>query len=558
MHNKLEALQIDDVLLYHFKSLNEAQLNYKEQMKIESGAFYYLLIPQRNKVTVLTEHDAYTLQSGTAFICHPNQSFQLYSDIEEDIFSYWLLRFSVIQMCDGVPQLYKGQLTPSGDGPLLKCPLTRVLRLLKQVGHSEPFHENMSKQQEQLSFHELMVQLLYENTSVEKSSELKLVEETITFMENQFSEPLTVRQLAQKAGIAQHQYTLLFQELTGKKPLEYLNELRIEQSKAWLRNSDMTLREIARRVGFCDEYYFNRRFRQLTGLTPRKYTLAARDHFDYRDWVGRKVQVPSKPARIVFHGETFGDLIALGVRPIGGSVFWRQEHLFNELIHPVSDVGFPLDEIKLSKLKPDLIIMSTMDRKQYDQAAEIAPTVTFDSFAPIDKRLRRLGDLLNIGHSVDSWLGSYHMRLNRMWNHLKSYVGSKESASVFIYTRGGRLFVMGRQGLSATLYHESGFQVPKGIQQIIDSGLSFKEITTAEIKEFAGDRIFMLITREVSSQNAAYKLKNSDTWQELPAVRAGHDYWLEDEEWNYGDAYTSNRIIETLPELLGKSKMLTF
>ena len=71
---------------------------------------------------------------------------------------------------------------------------------------------------------------------------------------------ITVKQLAQLAHVAPWKYTTIFQELTGKKPLDFLTELRINHSKELLTHTNSPLRDIASQVGFSDEYYFNRRF----------------------------------------------------------------------------------------------------------------------------------------------------------------------------------------------------------------------------------------------------------------------------------------------------------
>lgn len=63
----------------------------------------------------------------------------------------------------------------------------------------------------------------------------------------------------------------MFRRRTGHKPLDYVNHVRIQHAKEWSRTTDDPLRDIAGRVGFKDEYYFSRRFRQITGLSPRQY-----------------------------------------------------------------------------------------------------------------------------------------------------------------------------------------------------------------------------------------------------------------------------------------------
>ena len=82
------------------------------------------------------------------------------------------------------------------------------------------------------------------------------------------------------AGVRPKLYTTMFKHRTGHRPLDYINHVRIRHAKDWLRQTDDPLRDIASRVGFKDEYYFSRRFRQITGLSLD----SMRDLSDSRHW----------------------------------------------------------------------------------------------------------------------------------------------------------------------------------------------------------------------------------------------------------------------------------
>lgn len=58
---------------------------------------------------------------------------------------------------------------------------------------------------------------------------------------------------------------------TGMTLTRYLNAVRIEASKTLLLNSDMPVSQIAYRVGFCDEKYFMKIFKQYENVTPSQY-----------------------------------------------------------------------------------------------------------------------------------------------------------------------------------------------------------------------------------------------------------------------------------------------
>ena len=64
--------------------------------------------------------------------------------------------------------------------------------------------------------------------------------------------------------------------MSGGLPMQpsyrnYLNKIRIEQSKLLLKNTDSSIVEIAMEVGFEDQSYFSKVFKNLTKMTPKQY-----------------------------------------------------------------------------------------------------------------------------------------------------------------------------------------------------------------------------------------------------------------------------------------------
>ena len=62
--------------------------------------------------------------------------------------------------------------------------------------------------------------------------------------------------------------------LLGRSPNMEINRVRIEQAKSCLRDTDMSLDEIARRCGFTTAQYMSQVFKKSTGVTPGTYRSA--------------------------------------------------------------------------------------------------------------------------------------------------------------------------------------------------------------------------------------------------------------------------------------------
>jgi AraC family transcriptional regulator, transcriptional activator for feuABC-ybbA operon len=448
---------------------------------------------------------------------------------------------------------YTGSLMPERYA-LAAYPFSRLIRIVDELYAGRLHRSDLESFRRQLRFQELLRFLFEQNCRSEHApNPAQSVGDTIGYLQSNYGELIKVRQLAEMARLPQWQYTALFQELTGKKPLYYVTELRINSSKQLLIASQDPLREIARQVGFSDEYYFNRRFRQTTGVTPRQYARSMRSRTRVRDWTGHEVEIPAQPERIFYYGETLGDLLALGVDAIGGHNRFSNHSLFQDRFISVADVGHPINPDKLMGLNPDLIIFANADERQYSRISKIAPTVTFNSFAPLEHRLHTLGSWLGKQREADEWLRVYHARAAAAWQRLGPLLAPGETASVFIYEHGRRLFVMGMAGFSSALYHPSGFRPAEPIQRMLDAGTGFEEIAEPDLPAYAGDRIFMLIPENPESKAAMDRMMRSPLWHSLPAVRSGRVHLVDAVTWNYADALTRELLLDALPLLMGKS-----
>ena len=77
--------------------------------------------------------------------------------------------------------------------------------------------------------------------------------------------------------------SLAFKELTRMSPLEYLTLLRVERSKTLLRDTALSIKEIAAEVGYYDASSFIRRFKQITGVTPLQYRRSKEESGTHAD-----------------------------------------------------------------------------------------------------------------------------------------------------------------------------------------------------------------------------------------------------------------------------------
>ncbi len=99
----------------------------------------------------------------------------------------------------------------------------------------------------------------------------ELTKRAIRYISRNFSKPLTLDEVAAHVHLNPAYFSSLFKQSTGSSFKEYLNMVRVEESKRLLTNTDYSIIEIALAAGFDDQSYFSKVFKRYTGLTPRQY-----------------------------------------------------------------------------------------------------------------------------------------------------------------------------------------------------------------------------------------------------------------------------------------------
>ena len=72
-----------------------------------------------------------------------------------------------------------------------------------------------------------------------------------------------------------HWSVVRFRARTGLAPMSYLTHARMLQAAWMLTETSATVAEVARSVGYADQFHFSRRFRQVRGVAPSAYREAA-------------------------------------------------------------------------------------------------------------------------------------------------------------------------------------------------------------------------------------------------------------------------------------------
>lgn len=99
----------------------------------------------------------------------------------------------------------------------------------------------------------------------------EIIKKAIRYISQNFSRNLTLDEVADHVHLNPAYFSTLFKQSTGSSFKEYLNMVRIEESKRLLSNTDSSIIDISLATGFEDQSYFSKVFKKYTGLTPKQY-----------------------------------------------------------------------------------------------------------------------------------------------------------------------------------------------------------------------------------------------------------------------------------------------
>lgn len=110
-----------------------------------------------------------------------------------------------------------------------------------------------------------------DSTHGTKNTSADTIDESIAYINEHFTENISVSELAEKAMLSQYYFIRLFKKHTGYTPHEYILTLRLNTAKYLLQTSPASIKEICFRTGFSCESAFCSTFKKSTGKSPSQY-----------------------------------------------------------------------------------------------------------------------------------------------------------------------------------------------------------------------------------------------------------------------------------------------
>lgn len=107
--------------------------------------------------------------------------------------------------------------------------------------------------------------------SSEKVESVNIIKKAIAYINRNFATNLTLDEVSDYVNLSPTYFSRFFSKETNMKFVEYLNMVRVEESKKYLMDLKYGISDIAVMMGFSDQSYFTKVFKKYENMSPGKF-----------------------------------------------------------------------------------------------------------------------------------------------------------------------------------------------------------------------------------------------------------------------------------------------
>jgi AraC-like DNA-binding protein len=97
------------------------------------------------------------------------------------------------------------------------------------------------------------------------------MESIYRYVDQNIGDEIHLETAAEKVNLSVPAFCRYFKKLTGKTFSHFVNEVRIAQAASLLKEEHLSISDVCFACGFNNLSYFNKQFREITGLNPKAY-----------------------------------------------------------------------------------------------------------------------------------------------------------------------------------------------------------------------------------------------------------------------------------------------
>lgn len=226
----------------------------------------HLIVSGKGRYSV--NNQVYSLCAGDVFISKPNQLIT-YSADENEPWEYYWVGFNGSCANRLVCELPFKDNQPVHHCSNLDAAKASLSSIFSQSGTTAKNEAIM------VGYLYIFIAQLMEETSLNESRTAitgsKYVMNAIKYIQFNYSRDISIDDISKSVGVSRSHLYRVFINNVGKSPIDYLTDYRINEACFLLKNSGLSIAEIAVSVGFFDQFYFSRVFKKSKGVPPSRY-----------------------------------------------------------------------------------------------------------------------------------------------------------------------------------------------------------------------------------------------------------------------------------------------
>ncbi|HOJ09811.1 MAG TPA: AraC family transcriptional regulator [Clostridiales bacterium] len=221
----------------------------------------------------------YQLKKGDLIICNPGVYHCRLMNTGQEVIEFHV-GFSNISLAD----LQRNYLIPENSNPVFKISryeqdfLRCCSEIVAEQEKDEPGCEPLLK-----SLVMKLIVLFLRETSTHRNSDksavfnfdsydrLNIVNTIVSYINENYMNDISLDKISKNMYLSPVYISKIFKEEIGESPINYLIKVRLAKALELLENGDLTVRAIAKSVGYDDAYHFSKLFKKYYGSPPSKF-----------------------------------------------------------------------------------------------------------------------------------------------------------------------------------------------------------------------------------------------------------------------------------------------
>lgn len=549
LHTELRPFLNDALLeLRQAKHINTRQQLHWHQAKLTHHTFIYM---HRFNGILNVNGETSRIIRKSACLLTPGTSLELVSDAdhEAELYTIEYDLFRAIEKTEA-RRIYERELHSPVTG-WIQGPFYGIQRIAAQLTElAQSDHEAASYDiKAQLLLTDLLHLLWPEdNTSAaaeeNRNSPEAWLKTTLQYMQQHYMHEIKLDTLAELAGMHPSYYSQLFKSRMQKNPIEYITHLRMNRAKERLLTSNLRIRDIAREVGYRDEFYFSRRFRNYAGYAPTAYAKQ----------VHRNIVSLSYPYT--------DHLMTLGIIPCAAQIQGHLPHLPHSLKLPFHAYE-PWEQGRQAFLdvQPELIL--TKDNaaaKAMEHIGDVAPIITIPwNETDVFGHLERIASIVDRTRAAKDWLDGHERKAERARKKIKELAGNLTVAVGTLTSKGPRMY--SHRNFGHVFYRTLQLNAPRRIQAELQGkapgiGYNWMPFAPGEWDGLEADVLVLAVDNLHNRAALLKQLMNDPLWSSHPAVRSGRVHLVDWSAWVVYAPYSINIQLEEALSMLTSRPIL--